>query len=286
MKSKIKDLTKRNEELNIQNTNYNKIINEEPDEESIKKEVELLSQIRTLKFNNQMIESSLVEEKALNESLNKKIGQLELDYNQSNIHNNETIVSLEKKIAELESKLFFNPNNNDYSKENLNYYISLFNENVEQFTQLINKQANKNNDYKVTILKEINNFIEQKQQEFVNKVKEFILKINNDNSESQLNYEKNITLLNKQIDELYPYKQKFFILKEEINKLQIEYDILKDKSEYDIKIIKEKEDINKLKIKDLKKKLLDKFGEFIKLNMNNKFDEFNSLIKDLEFFDE
>ena len=286
LKSKIKDLTKRNEELNIQNTNYNKIINEEPDEESIKKEVELLSQIRTLKFNNQMIESSLVEEKALNESLNKKIGQLELDYNQSNIHNNETIVSLEKKIAELESKLFFNPNNNDYSKENLNYYISLFNENVEQFTQLINKQANKNNDYKVTILKEINNFIEQKQQEFVNKVKEFILKINNDNSESQLNYEKNITLLNKQIDELYPYKQKFFLLKEEINKLQIEYDILKDKSEYDIKIIKEKEDINKLKIKDLKKKLLDKFGEFIKLNMNNKFDEFNSLIKDLEFFDE
>ena len=62
-----------------------------------------------------MLESSLKEEKALNESLNKKISKLELDYNQNNIKNNETISSLEKKISDLESKLVLNPDNNFYN---------------------------------------------------------------------------------------------------------------------------------------------------------------------------
>ena len=235
LKSQIKELSKRNEELNIQNSNYTKIINEEPDEESIKKEVELLSQIRTLKFNNQMLESSLKEEKGLNEALNKKISKLELDFNQTSVKNNETISTLEKKIEDLESKLVLNPNNNFYNtKESLQFYLSLFNENVEQFIQLTNSQINKNNDYNDKCLENINNIVQKLEEDFNKKIEEFILKINNDNNntyENEINIEKNINWLKKEIDELLPYKEKCLMLNKEINKLQIDIDMFKEKEE-------------------------------------------------------
>ena len=277
LKSQIKELSKRNEELNIQNSNYTKIINEEPDEESIKKEVELLSQIRTLKFNNQMLESSLKEEKALNEALNKKISKLELDYNQTSVKNNETISTLEKKIEDLESKLVLNPNNNFYNtKESLQFYLSLFNENVEQFIQLTNSQINKNNDYNDKCLENINNIVQKLEEDFNKKIEEFILKINNDNNntyENEINIEKNINWLKKEIDELLPYKEKCLMLNKEINKLQI-----------DIDMFKEKEELNKLRNKNIKNKFINKFTEFVKSNISdsNKLDEFNSMIKNLE----
>ena len=276
LKSQIKELSKRNEELNIQNSNYTKIINEEPDEESIKKEVELLSQIRTLKFNNQMLESSLKEEKALNETLNKKISKLELDYNQTSVKNNETISSLEKKIEDLESKLVLNPNNNFYNtKESLQFYLSLFNENVEQFIQLTNSQINKNNDYNDKCLENINNIVQKIEENFNKKIEEFILKINNDNNtyENEINIEKNINWLKKEIDELLPYKEKCLMLNKEINKLQI-----------DIDMFKEKEELNKLRNNNIKNKFINKFTEFVKSNISdsNKLDDFNSMIKNLE----
>ena len=277
LKSQIKELSKRNEELNIQNSNYTKIINEEPDEESIKKEVELLSQIRTLKFNNQMLESSLKEEKALNEALNKKISKLELDYNQTSVKNNETISTLEKKIEDLESKLVLNPNNNFYNtKESLQFYLSLFNENVEQFIQLTNSQINKNNDYNDKCLENINNIVQKLEEDFNKKIEEFILKINNDNNntyENEINIEKNINWLKKEIDELLPYKEKCLMLNKEINKLQI-----------DIDMFKEKEELNKLRNKNIKNKFINKFTEFVKSNISdsNKLDDFNSMIKNLE----
>ena len=277
LKSQIKELSKRNEELNIQNSNYTKIINEEPDEESIKKEVELLSQIRTLKFNNQMLESSLKEEKALNETLNKKISKLELDYNQTSVKNNETISTLEKKIEDLESKLVLNPNNNFYNtKESLQFYLSLFNENVEQFIQLTNSQINKNNDYNDKCLENINNIVQKLEENFNKKIEEFILKINNDNNntyENEINIEKNINWLKKEIDELLPYKEKCLMLNKEINKLQI-----------DIDMFKEKEELNKLRNKNIKNKFIYKFTEFVKSNISdsNKLDDFNSMIKNLE----
>ena len=277
LKSQIKELSKRNEELNIQNSNYTKIINEEPDEESIKKEVELLSQIRTLKFNNQMLESSLKEEKALNETLNKKISKLELDFNQTSVKNNETISTLEKKIEDLESKLVLNPNNNFYNtKESLQFYLSLFNENVEQFIQLTNSQINKNNDYNDKYLENINNIVQKLEENFNKKIEEFILKINKDNSnayENEINIEKNINWLKKEIDELLPYKEKCLMLNKEINKLQI-----------DIDMFKEKEELNKLRNKNIKNKFINKFTEFVKSNISdsNKLDEFNSMIKNLE----
>ena len=276
LKSQIKELSKRNEELNIQNSNYTKIINEEPDEESIKKEVELLSQIRTLKFNNQMLESSLKEEKALNEALNKKISKLELDFNQTSVKNNETISTLEKKIEDLESKLVLNPNNNFYNtKESLQFYLSLFNENVEQFIQLTNSQINKNNDYNDKCLENINNIVQKLEEDFNKKIEEFILKINKDNNnyENEINIEKNINWLKKEIDELLPYKEKCLMLNKEINKLQI-----------DIDMFKEKEELNKLRNKNIKNKFINKFTEFVKSNISdsNKLDEFNSMIKNLE----
>ena len=288
LKSQIKELNKKNEELNIQNINYNKIINEEPDEENIKKEVELLSQIRTLKMNNQMIESSFNEEKALNKILKEKLEKLEFDYNNINIKNQEKISLLEKKLNDFERNKNLNLNlniestndTNETSKDNLKYYLSQFNDNIEQFNQIINSQINNNDKY----LNEINNIIQKKSEEFNQKIKEYFSSSNNNydiNNNNNIYINNNISWLKKQIDELFPYKTKCLILNKEIIKLQNEMDLIKNKYEFDNKIIKEKEEINELKIKKAKQKIFDIFGEYIKNNFPNKLDEFNLIFKNL-----
>ena len=285
LKSQIKELNKKNEELNIQNINYNKIINEEPDEENIKKEVELLSQIRTLKMNNQMIESSFNEEKALNKILKEKLEKLEFDYNNINIKNQEKISLLEKKLNDFEKNKNLNLNiestndTNETSKDNLKYYLSQFNDNIEQFNQIINSQINNNDKY----LNEINNIIQKKSEEFNQKIKEYFSSSSNnyDINDNNIYINNNISWLNKQIDELFPYKTKCLILNKEIIKLQNEMDLIKNKYEFDNKIIKEKEEINELKIKKAKQKIFDIFGEYIKNNFPNKLDEFNLIFKNL-----
>ena len=286
LKSQIKELNKKNEELNIQNINYNKIINEEPDEENIKKEVELLSQIRTLKMNNQMIESSFNEEKALNKILKEKLEKLEFDYNNINIKNQEKISLLEKKLNDFEKNKNLNLNiestndTNETSKDNLKYYLSQFNDNIEQFNQIINSQINNNDKY----LNEINNIIQKKSEEFNQKIKEYFSSSSNNydiNNNNNIYINNNISWLNKQIDELFPYKTKCLILNKEIIKLQNEMDLIKNKYEFDNKIIKEKEEINELKIKKAKQKIFDIFGEYIKNNFPNKLDEFNLIFKNL-----
>ena len=285
LKSQIKELNKKNEELNIQNINYNKIINEEPDEENIKKEVELLSQIRTLKMNNQMIESSFNEEKALNKILKEKLEKLEFDYNNINIKNQEKISLLEKKLNDFEKNKNLNLNiestndTNETSKDNLKYYLSQFNDNIEQFNQIINSQINNNDKY----LNEINNIIQKKSEEFNQKIKEYFSSSNNnyDINNNNIYINNNISWLKKQIDELFPYKTKCLILNKEIIKLQNEMDLIKNKYEFDKKIIKEKEEINELKIKKAKQKIFDIFGEYIKNNFPNKLDEFNLIFKNL-----
>ena len=286
LKSQIKDLTKKNEDLNFQNSNYNKIINEEPDEESIKKEVELLSQMRTLKMNYQMMESSFNEEKNLNKNLIDKIEKLEFDYNNLNMKNKETISSLEKKINELENKKIsldenIGNNNIENTKENLKYYLSIINENIEQFNQMLNNQNDNIDKY---ILNEINNLIQKKSEEFNQKIKKFFS--SSINFENNIYLNNNITWLKKQIDELFPYKKKCLILNKEIVKLQNEIDLIKNKFEFSNKIFKEKEEINKLKIKKAKQKIFDGFGEYIKNNFPYKLDEFNSIFKNLEFGNE
>ena len=286
LKSQIKELNKKNEELNIQNINYNKIINEEPDEENIKKEVELLSQIRTLKMNNQMIESSFNEEKALNKVLKEKLEKLEFDYNNINIKNQEKISLLEKKLNDFEKNKNLTLNiestndTNETSKDNLKYYLSQFNDNIEQFNQIINSQINNNDKY----LNEINNIIQKKSEEFNQKIKEHFSSSNNNydiNNNNNIYINNNISWLKKQIDELFPYKTKCLILNKEIIKLQNEMDLIKNKYEFDNKIIKEKEEINELKIKKAKQKIFDIFGEYIKNNFPNKLDEFNLIFKNL-----
>ena len=282
LKSQIKELNKKNEELNIQNINYNKIINEEPDEENIKKEVELLSQIRTLKMNNQMIESSFNEEKALNKILKEKLEKLEFDYNNINIKNQEKISLLEKKLNDFENlnlNIESTNDTNETSKDNLKYYLSQFNDNIEQFNQIINSQINNNDKY----LNEINNIIQKKSEEFNQKIKEYFSSSNNnyDINNNNIYINNNISWLKKQIDELFPYKTKCLILNKEIIKLQNEMDLIKNKYEFDNKIIKEKEEINELKIKKAKQKIFDIFGEYIKNNFPNKLDEFNLIFKNL-----
>ena len=286
LKSQIKELNKKNEELNIQNINYNKIINEEPDEENIKKEVELLSQIRTLKMNNQMIESSFNEEKALNKILKEKLEKLEFDYNNINIKNQEKISLLEKKLNDFEKNKNLNLNlniestndTNETSKDNLKYYLSQFNDNIEQFNQIINSQINNNDKY----LNEINNIIQKKSEEFNQKIKEYFSSSSNpDINNNNIYINNNISWLKKQIDELFPYKTKCLLLNKEIIKLQNEMDLIKNKYEFDNKIIKEKEEINELKIKKAKQKIFDIFGEYIKNNFPNKLDEFNLIFKNL-----
>ena len=262
--------------------NYKKMMNEEPNEDNIKKEVELKSQIRTLELNSQLAVSSLNEEKSLNEALNKKIGELEKDYNKKIFKGTETIKSLEKKIEELENKLY-NPINNGYSNESLQYYLSLFNDNINQFISLVNKQIKINNDLSENHTNKLENIINEKEKGFNHIVNDIILKItefNNNNKELiEKNNNEKINWLKIQIDELMPFKQKCLILNEQILKLQNENEILKNKCENTTKLSKEKEELNKLKFQKIKDKVKETFDNFIVQNCPNKYDDFKLICK-------
>ena len=235
LKLRINELTTKNEDLIKQNMNYKKIMNEEPNESNIGKEsLELKSQIRTLEVNKELAESSLAHEKTLNEALNKNIRELKIELDQKNLKSNETIKILEKKIEDLENKLF-NPNNNGYSKESLQYYLSLFNDNINQFNSIINYQNKLNNDLAENHQNRIENFINEKEKSFNMLINELIFKLfqnkdsesnKNNNDLNEKNYKDKIVWLEKQINELISFKQDCCNLEFQVNKFQNENEIL------------------------------------------------------------
>ena len=272
--------------MNQQINNYKTIINEEPNEDYIKKEVEYRSKIRSLELNNQFNLNSLDEAKILNENLNKKIGELENGLNQKNFKSTETIRELEKKIEELENKLC-NRMNKGYSNESLQYYISLFNDNIDQFTSLINVQNKISKDLYENNANKIENIINEKSNEFKNMVNEIMSKISDFIKNNKELVEKNkndkISWLNKRIDELMSFKRQCLTLCEQNNKLQNENEILKEKYENITKVSKEKEELNKLKFQKIKDKVKDVFDNFIVQNCPNKYDEFKLICKNFSF---
>ena len=302
LKSIINELTTKNEDLNKQNIDLKKIINEEPNEDKIKKGIELKSQIRKLEFDNKLTECSLKQEKETNEALNNKIRELEMGFNENNYKSSETIKSLEKKIEDLENKLF-HPTNNGYSNESLQYYLSLFNENINQFTSFINHQSKINNDISESHLNKIENFINKKEKVFNDMVNDIILKMSqniilrnsgnfdnnnnnnnkNNNNLNEKNYKDKIVWLEKQTEELIPFKQKCLLLNEQVNKLQSENEILKNKIDNLKKLSKEKEELNNLKLQNIKKKIKEDFDKFIMQNCPNKYDEFKLIYQNINF---
>ena len=288
LKTKVNELTKVNEDLNKQNIKINKIISEEPNEDYIGKEAELKSQIRKLEFNYQFKETSLEEEKKINESLNNQIEELKIEYKQNNFKSNETIKTLEKKIEELENKLFNPENNSLCSNESLKYYLSLFNDNIQQFTCLVNKKNKINNDFSENHLYKIENYMNEKEKLFSKKINDVLLKMSqnillknsgelskNNNDLFEKNYKDKIIWLEKQIEELIPFKQQCLILNEQVNKLSSEVDIYKNKIEISTKIKQENEEVFNLKIQKIK--------EFIKQNCPNKYDEFKLICQNFNF---
>ena len=286
LKGKISELTKRNEDLNQQINNYQKIINEEPNIDNITKEVEYRRQIRNLEINNQFNLDSLNEAKALNENLNKKIKELENVINQNNFKSTETIRELEKKIEELENKLCKRMNKG-YSNESLQYYISLFNDNIDQFTSLINIQNKISKDLNENNTNKIENIINEKSNEFKNMVNEIMTKISdyikNNKELVEKNKNEKINWLNKRIDELMSFKRQCLTLCEQNNKLQNENDILKERYENITKLSKEKEELNKLKFTKIKDKVRDVFDNFIVQNCPTKYEEFKLICKNFSF---
>ena len=293
LKLRINELTTKNEDLNKQNMNYNKIINEEPNESNIGKElVELKSQIRTLEVNKELAESSLAHEKSLNESLNNQIGELKIELDQKNFKSNETIKVLEKKIEDLENKLF-NPNNsNGYSNESLQYYLSLFNDNINQFTSIINQQFKLNADLAENNKNKIENFMNEKEKSFSILLNELFLKLlqnKNDNNNSnnndlnEKNYKDKIVWLEKQINELIIFKQDCCNLEIQVNRLQNENEILKSKMENIQKLQTQKEEVNKLKLQKIRVKIKETFDKFIMQNCPNKNEEFKIICQNFSF---
>ena len=293
LKLKINELTTKNEDLNKQNINFKKIINEEPNEDNIGKEIELKSQIRKLETKNQLAEMSLSQEKEINEKLNKKIEEIEIGYNQNNFKNSETIKSLEKKIEVLENKLF-NPTNNGYSNQSLQYFLSLFNENINQFTSLINNQFQINNDIAENNLKRIEDFLNEKEKIFSDIVNKIILKMtqniifrNTDDfskkESNEQNYKDKIIWLIKQTEELIPFKQKCLLLNEQVNKLQTENEILNKSIDNMEKLCKEKEELYNKQFQNIKVKLQEDFDKFILQNCPNKYDEFKKIYQNIVF---
>ena len=288
LKIKINELTTKNEDLNKQNINFKNIINEEPNEEKINILVEFKSQLRTLQSYYDIAQSSLKEEKSINETLNKKVRKLQMDLEEKNFESSTKIKSLEKKIEDLENQLF-NPSNSGYSNESLQYYLSLFNENINQFISLINHQIKINNDLSENNLSKIQNFLNEKEKIFNNLINDIILKMSqnlisqysenlgNNNILNEKKYKEKIIWLESQIEELIPFKQKCLRLEEQIDKLQNENELLKNKNETCIKFCEEKEELQNLKIKKFKDKIKECFDKYIMQNCPNKYDEFKMI---------
>ena len=289
LKIKVNELTTKNEDLNKQNINYNKIINEEPNEENIKKFVEFKSQLRTLQSYNDIAQSSLKEEKSINEALNKKVRELQMNLEEKNFESSTKIKSLEKKIEDLENKLF-NPSNSGYSNESLQYYLTLFNDNINQFISLINHQIKINNDLSENNLSKLQNFLIEKEKVFNNLINDIILKMSQNlitrysenlgnNNINEKKYKDKIIWLESQIEELIPFKQKCLRLQEQIDKLQNENEFFKNKNENCMKFCKEKEELNYIKIQKFKDKIKECFDKYIMQNCPNKYDEFKIIFQ-------
>ena len=176
----------------------------------------------------------------------------------------------------------------------MQYYISLFNENINQFTSLINYQNKINNDLAENHLNKIENFMNKKEKIFNDMVNNIILKMsqnlilrnsgnlsNNNNGLNEKNYKDKIIWLEKQTEELIPFKQKCLLLNEQINKLQSENDFLKNKIDNMKKMFEEKEEVYKLKFQNIKGIIMESFDKFIMQNLPNKYDEFKLIIKNI-----
>ena len=236
LKKELSELKEINNKLVSENQKYEKIINEEPNEENINKLVDLQSQNRKLKLSLELNEISLAEEKSKNEELARNIQELEIQIEQKNLSNETIIKSLKKQKEELEDKLF-NPKNSSCTNESLQYYLNLFNDNVKQFSTLIENQVKLKNDLSKSYMKKTENFLSEKEKKFDEILKNFITKITNVISSKEGNENNKIgdtskdkiCWLQNQIDELMQYKHKYISLTEKVKNLEREKQILQEK---------------------------------------------------------
>ena len=181
-------------------------------------------------------EISLAEEKSKNEELARNIQELEIQIEQKNLSNETIIKSLKKQKEELEDKLF-NPKNSSCTNESLQYYLNLFNDNVKQFSTLIENQVKLKNDLSKSYMKKTENFLSEKEKKFDEILKNFITKITNVISSKEGNENNKIgdtskdkiCWLQNQIDELMQYKHKYISLTEKVKNLEREKQILQEK---------------------------------------------------------
>ena len=290
MKNEINTLTKENIEIKNRSKQIEDLFNS-PNTEMTEQIVGYKSQIRLLNNEITIKKMSLQEEKDKVNELTEQINELQKEIEENNISHDAIVSDLQRKIENLEARLF-GTDNPQSTSDFLQYYLPIFNESVKDFKNIIDKtviQAEISSDNFITKFKSMLDEKEKGFKDINNALKDAyensnFFKINLSDIENKANSEKD-EWFQKQIKELIPFKNKCLRLEEAKEKIDKENSILKER----LKLIEEKcdnlqqiqemsTDQLKKEVNTLKTKIKDS-SDFVLKHCPEKFDQFKHLIK-------
>ncbi len=290
MKNEINTLTKENIEIKNRSKQIEDLFNS-PNTEMTEQIVGYKSQIRLLNNEITIKKMSLQEEKDKVNELTEQINELQKEIEENNISHDAIVSDLQRKIENLEARLF-GTDNPQSTSDFLQYYLPIFNESVKDFKNIIDKtviQAEISSDNFITKFKSMLDEKEKGFKDINNALKDAyensnFFKINLSDIENKANSEKD-EWFQKQIKELIPFKNKCLRLEEAKEKIDKENSILKER----LKLIEEKcdnlqqiqelsSDQLKKEVNTLKTKIKDS-SDFVLKHCPEKFDQFKHLIK-------
>ena len=290
MKNEINTLTKENIEIKNRSKQIEDLFNS-PNTEMTEQIVGYKSQIRLLNNEITIKKMSLQEEKDKVNELTEQINELQKEIEENNISHDAIVSDLQRKIENLEARLF-GTDNPQSTSDFLQYYLPIFNESVKDFKNIIDKtviQAEISSDNFITKFKSMLDEKEKGFKDINNALKDAyensnFFKINLSDIENKANSEKD-EWFQKQIKELIPFKNKCLRLEEAKAKIDKENSILKER----LKLIEEKcdnlqqiqelsSDQLKKEVSTLKTKIKDS-SDFVLKHCPEKFDQFKHLIK-------
>jgi serine/threonine protein kinase len=264
-------------------------------EERSQEFLEYRSKIRLLEYESELLKIDFEEANRKNEEYEAVIKNLNILLDEEQNEKNSRIESLNSKIEMLENSIFKNCNDTKNSETNFEDFfknISVIISNLlKEFNELLIRLIKKNRETNENLFKSYKEFLNEKEDN----IKELILKtkesLDNEmrtkslkfsNTSGPTNNEK-IDWMQKQINELMPYKMKSLTLKESNDKFEDKNKILTEKinaMEVEIKTLKSiislKEDtLNNLRqyVTNIEDKLSDT-KDFIMRRCPEKVEEF------------
>lgn len=272
MKTEINSLTKENTEIKNRSKQLEDLFSS-PNPELTEEIVGYKSQIRLLNNEITIANMSLQKEKDKVNELQTRINELNKEIEEKDLSNDNLVAELQNKIETLEAKKF-GADNPQSTSDFLQYYLPIFNDNVKEFKNLIDKSVVVADISKDSFITKVRTVLDDKESGFkaiLDILKDSyennnFFKINLSDIENKSNNEKE-EWFQKQINELIPFKNKCLRLEEMKTKVDNENNILKEQ----LQLIQEKCD-NLQQIQELSSEKLNTEIEKLSKQIQNSSD--------------